>query len=198
MGNPLLRVPAQPITIDDDAPTSPAKQDKSLYAGIIYAGSIDNSATETNELITDLFDTAAATKGVGIAAPQIGVSLQVIVIASGPNARYPDAPVCDPFAVINPVIQWMSGETEKDWEGCLSLPGIRGLVTRSKKIKVLGSIFPAKEPVIMEYDGFIARIFQHEIDHLQGKLFIDIVERTLDLVTEQEYAKIRAAKDSSS
>jgi peptide deformylase len=165
LGNPLLRVPARAVSIGDDVPA--------------------------NELITDLLDTVAATKGVGIAAPQIGVLLQIIVIASGPNARYPDAPTVGPFAIINPIIQWLSDETEKDWEGCLSIPGIRGLVTRSKQIRVLGGIFPSHKPVIMEYEGFAARVFQHEIDHLQGKLFIDRVESTLDLVTEQEYARIR-------
>jgi len=121
--------------------------------------------------------------GIGLSAIQIGILKSVSVI----RARKDSFPV----VLMNPVVTELGTEKTIYLEGCLSIPGIRGLVTRSKQIRVLGGIFPSHKPVIMEYEGFAARVFQHEIDHLQGKLFIDRVESTLDLVTEQEYARIR-------
>jgi peptide deformylase len=93
-----------------------------------------------------------------------------------------------PFFVINPCIIWQSEELEKDWEGCLSLPGIRGFVPRSKHIKVRYQTRDA-EWVETDYTGFLARVFQHEYDHLIGHVFIDRIDSTLDIIMEAEWRK---------
>lgn len=142
-------------------------------------------------LIDDLFATVAAENGMGIAAPQVSISQRIIILSPKPNARYPYAPVMKPTAMINPEMTWASSDSEKDWEGCLTVPGIRGLVPRHRAIRVR---YQTREGVRIEtqYEGFLARVFQHEVDHLDGLVFLDRVESTLDLATENEWQKIIA------
>ena len=123
------------------------------------------------DLLTDLMDTMAAANGAGLAAPQIGVDLQVVVFGSDDtNPRYPDAPLV-PFTVLcNPVITPVRDEEEDGWEGCLSVPGMRGVVPRYKFIRYHG--FDEKGRTIdRTVEGFHARVVQHECDHLIGKLY---------------------------
>jgi peptide deformylase len=127
--------------------------------------------------------------GVGIAAPQVGKSIRLFIMAPNPNPRYPDAPTMAPTAIINPVIVHVSTEMEKGWEGCLSVPGFRGLVPRHCEIEVqyldrMGQSHSA------HFTGFLARLFQHEFDHLEGILY---PERMIDgdpLVTLVEFTAI--------
>ena len=139
-------------------------------------------------LIDDMLATVADANGVGIAAPQVFESLSLFIVASRPTARYPGAPEMEPLAMINPEIFWASEEKEKGWEGCLSIPGIRGVVPRHRRIGVryLTRTGELREE---EYADFLARVFQHEFDHVQGMLFIDRVESTLELMTEKEYLR---------
>jgi len=108
-----------------------------------------------------------------------------------PNARYPDAPTMVPTAVINPHISWASAENEKGWEACLSLPGIHGLVPRHKAVRVCYTN-RENEQVEIEYEGFLARVFLHELDHLNGMVFIDRVASTRDIMMEKEWLKMIA------
>lgn len=125
---------------------------------------------ELHALITDMFDTMRAAGGAGLAAPQIGVNLQVIIFGFGQNSRYPEAPPVPETVLINPVLRPLSDETVDDWEGCLSVPGLRGIVPRWKKLHYVG--FDALGSVISrEVDGFHARVVQHECDHLAGILY---------------------------
>jgi peptide deformylase len=137
-------------------------------------------------LIEDMLVTVADANGVGIAAPQVFEALSLFIVSSHPNPRYPHAPAMEPTAIINPEIIWVSDEKESGWEGCLSIPGLRGLVPRHLKI---GVRFQTRRGELREeqYEDFLARVFQHEFDHVQGMVFIDRVESTLDLVTEKEY-----------
>ena len=163
LGNPTLRKIAEPITNVGDS--------------------------EIQKLIDEMLVTLQQSKGVGLAAPQIGRSLQLVIIASHPNERYPNAPQMEATAMINPQIISRSAEIEKDWEGCLSVPMIRGLVPRYRAIEVEYTDRQGDQQNAKLTD-FVARIFQHEYDHLQGKVFLDRVETNLDLVSEQEYYKI--------
>lgn len=140
------------------------------------------------ELVDDLLTTAAVKNGVGIAAPQVAEGLQLFIVASWPNRRYPHAPTMDPTAMINPRMLSHSDDQVKGWEGCLSVPGQRGLVPRYREIEVLYLDRYGKEQRRC-FQDFIARIFQHEYDHLQGMVFLDRVERPEDLLTEAEYEK---------
>ncbi len=149
----------------------------------------DIHAEQIQNLIDDLLLTCHNANGMGIAAPQTYHAKRIFIMSSQPNARYPYAPVMEPEVVINPEITWQSDAIEKDWEGCLTLPGLRGLVPRRTKIKVR---YTNREKVKVErvYEGFLARIFQHELDHLNGKVFIDRVESTLDIVMEKEFQRM--------
>ena len=149
----------------------------------------DFSNREIQQLIDEMLITLQESKGVGLAAPQIGRSLQLVIIASRPNERYPNAPQMEATAMINPQIISHSSETQKDWEGCLSVPMIRGLVPRYLEIEVEYTDRQGDRQTAKLTD-FVARIFQHEYDHLQGKVFLDRVETNLDLVSEPEYYKI--------
>ena len=122
-------------------------------------------------LVSDLFDTMKAASGAGIAAPQIGVDLQVVIFGTdAPNARYPDAPPVPRTVLLNPVIAPVGDEEEEGWEGCLSVPGLRGLVPRWRRVHYTG--FDAYgDPIDRTVDGFHARVVQHECDHLRGKLY---------------------------
>lgn len=150
---------------------------------------IDVNDADIRRIIEDMQTTLAATQGVGIAAPQISESKQIIIIASRPTLRYPSAPLMAPTVMINPSFQALSDVLDKDWEGCLSIPGIRALVSRYRNISIC-YIDQQGERVESEFSGFVARIFQHEFDHLEGKTYLDRVENNIDIVAESEFIKL--------
>jgi peptide deformylase len=122
-------------------------------------------------LIADMRETMAAVNGAGLAAPQIGVNLQVVIFGSmARNPRYPDRPLVPPTVLINPVIVPLGTDEEEDWEGCLSVPGLRGVVPRWSRIRYTGTDEKG-QPIDRTVDGFHARVVQHECDHLIGKLY---------------------------
>jgi peptide deformylase len=125
---------------------------------------------ELQALIDDMFDTMEAANGAGLAAPQIGVDLQLVIFGFTKNDRYPDAPPVPRTVLINPAIVPLSDEEEEGWEGCLSVPGLRGVVPRFARIRYSG-FDPAGQPIEREAEGFHARVVQHECDHLLGKLY---------------------------
>lgn len=121
-------------------------------------------------LIQDMFDTMAALTGAGLAAPQIGVSARVVIFGIGANPRYPEAEPVPTTVLINPTIEVLSADTDDGWEGCLSVPGMRGLVRRFTRLRYRG--FDARgEAFTREASGFHARVVQHECDHLDGILY---------------------------
>ena len=122
------------------------------------------------ELIADMFDTMHAADGAGLAAPQIGVNLQLVIFGFKQNQRYPDAPPVPETVLINPVLTPLSQETAEDWEGCLSVPGLRGVVPRWTQLRYEG-LDEHGAPIRREVDGFHARVVQHECDHLAGILY---------------------------
>lgn len=160
LGNPVLRRQAEAIT--------------------------EISDPRLQSLIDDLISTTIKSNGVGIAAPQVSQSDRLFIVASRPNPRYPQAPLMEPTAMINPKIVSHSTEQEKGWEGCLSVPGIRGLVPRFQTIEVE---YRDRNGQLQQQQltDFVARIFQHEYDHLEGILFLDRVESDQDWLTEAEY-----------
>lgn len=162
LGNPVLRLRAQAVD--------------------------DVHGTETRQLIAAMRDALAGTQGVGLAAPQIGVSRRIIIVASRPTPRYPHAPDMEPAVMINPGYRPLSATREKGWEGCLSIPGIRALVPRHTDI---GIHYTDEHGHLVESElnGFVARIFQHEIDHLDGMVYLDRVEDNRDIFSESEYLK---------
>ncbi|HEY9481060.1 MAG TPA: peptide deformylase [Candidatus Paceibacterota bacterium] len=147
--------------------------------------------TKIQELIDDMIFTCNKVDGVGISAPQVFQPLRIFVMASRPSARYPYAPVMEPTAMINPLLITWSDVTPKGWEGCLSIPGIRGQVPRSKEI-VAGYLDRHGQWHQKEFDGFLAKIFLHELDHLDGIVFLDRTD-SRDLVVESEFQKLVAA-----
>lgn len=162
LGNPLLRAKAQFVENIQDR--------------------------RIQKLINNLIATVNQANGVGIAAPQVAHSDRLFIVASRPNPRYPNAPEMEPTAMINPRILAHSSEIVKGWEGCLSIPGIRGSVPRYQAIEVEYSDRNGKLQK-QELTDFVARVFQHEYDHLDGIVFLDRLESTQDLITEQEYQK---------
>lgn len=164
LGHPVLRQIAEPVDEIDDG---------------------------VQQLIDDLFATSEAANGAGIAAPQVHVSSRVFILSIKPSPRYPNAPEVEPTAVINPEILWVSEEREKDWEGCLSIPGIRGRVPRPTAIRVRYQGLDG-EYVERKFSGFAARVFLHENDHLEGRTWLDHVEDNRDIVTEKEYLRLLA------
>jgi len=167
IGNPVLRSPALPIQ------------------------NIQTPAVQT--LIDNLLKTVKKGNCLGIAAPQVSERLQLFIVASRPNLRYLNAPTMEPMAMINPQILAYSDDTEKGWEGCLSVPGMRGLVARSREIKISYSDRYGEQHTQV-FTDFVARIIQHEYDHINGKVFLDRVESTLDMMSETEYhARIACA-----
>ena len=122
-------------------------------------------------LVADMFETMRAVNGAGLAAPQIAVDLQLVIFGTDAvNPRYPDAPLIPRTVLLNPVITPLGSEEEVGWEGCLSVPGLRGMVPRWSRIRYTG-FDPFGEPIEREADGFHARVVQHECDHLIGKLY---------------------------
>ena len=167
LGNPVLQTPAAPV--------------------------VDFEDPQLQRYLATMSRLMHERQGVGIAAPQIGVGLQIMIVASRPNPRYPDAPTMEPAVLLNPVIQWQSPDQVKDWEGCLSVPGIRGLVERPKAVRVAYSDREGRSRSVA-WDGFPARIFLHEYDHFIGKTFIDRVSSSHDLYTEKEYLRLLERK----
>lgn len=166
LGNEVLRRPAQEIK--------------------------DIKNSNIQNLIEDMIATVADANAVGLAAPQVYESIRLMIVWSRPNARYPKAPAMEPLAVINPEITYYSEELETSWEGCLSTPGIRALVPRHKSIKV--SFYNrAGEHISAEYGDFVARIFQHEYDHLEGVMFLDRVTSSKDIMMEKEWQKLMSS-----
>jgi peptide deformylase len=125
---------------------------------------------ELRVLIDDMFDTMAHANGAGLAAPQVGVDLQVVIFGFDSNPRYPDAPMVPKTVLINPVLEPLSDEMEEGWEGCLSVPGLRGVVPRHARLKYSG-FDPMGNRIERVADGFHARVVQHECDHLIGVLY---------------------------
>ncbi len=125
---------------------------------------------ELHELLTDMRDTMAALNGAGLAAPQIGVSLQVVIFGVGKNPRYPQAEEVPYTVLINPVLEAVDDVMEDGWEGCLSVPGMRGLVPRHKRLRYRG-VDPQGQPIDRTVSDFHARVVQHEVDHLNGILY---------------------------
>lgn len=145
MGDPRLLRIAQPVTVFD--------------------------SDELHLLITDLLDTMRAADGAGLAAPQIGVDLQVVIFGSGaPNPRYPQAPPVPRTVLINPLITPLDDAQEEDWEGCLSVPGLRAKVPRYQRVRYVG-FDQFGDAIDRTVEGFHARVVQHECDHLTGKLY---------------------------
>ncbi|OUR87440.1 peptide deformylase [Gammaproteobacteria bacterium 42_54_T18] len=167
LGNPILRVQAEKV--------------------VSFAG----SGAETSRLlyiVEQMREVMQDRDGVGIAAPQIGISQQILIIASRPNERYPEAPFIEPVVMINPIINSKSSQTEKGWEGCLSVPGIRGYVSRAVQVNV-SFVDMDGAPQCWGLEGFPARIFLHEYDHLIGLTFLDRIDSVADLISENELAK---------
>ncbi|NCJ07398.1 peptide deformylase [Synechococcales cyanobacterium C] len=163
LGNPLLRQSAATVT--------------------------DIQAPATQAFIEQMLTTLYEAEGVGISAPQLGLSAQILIVASHPNPRYPQAPTMNPVVMINPQILAYAEERMPDWEGCLSVPGLRGLVPRHRSVQ-MQYCDRNGTPQKLELTDFPARIFQHEYDHLHGYVFLDRVNTTLDLSTEQEYQRL--------
>jgi peptide deformylase len=144
MGDPLLLQVAQPVERFD--------------------------TPELRELLQDMKDTMASLNGAGLAAPQIGVSLQVVIFGVGKNPRYPQAEEVPFTELLNPVLEPLSDAMEEGWEGCLSVPGMRGLVPRYVDLRYRG-FDPRGEAIDRRVSGFHARVVQHEVDHLLGILY---------------------------
>ena len=125
---------------------------------------------ELEALIADMFDTMWAVNGAGLAAPQIGVNLQLVIFGFKKNTRYPDAPEVPETVLINPTLTPLSDDTEEGWEGCLSVPGLRGVVPRFSKLRYTG-FDQSGQLIDRTVDGFHARVVQHECDHLIGVLY---------------------------
>ena len=137
-------------------------------------------------LVADMFDTMHAVNGAGLAAPQIGVDLQLVIFGTdAPNPRYPDAPLVPRTVLLNPVITPIGDAEEDGWEGCLSVPGLRGLVPRYTRIRYEGML-PDGSRLDREVGGWHARVVQHELDHLDGILYPQRMTDLKDLVFESE------------
>lgn len=125
---------------------------------------------ELEDLIADMFETMHAVSGAGLAAPQIGINLRLVIFGFGQNNRYPDAPPVPETVLINPTLTPLSDQIEEDWEGCLSVPGMRGMVPRFARLRYQGFDQHGR-PIDREVDGFHARVVQHEADHVDGILY---------------------------
>ena len=125
---------------------------------------------ELDSIIEDMIDTMKENDGAGLAAPQIGLGMQLVIFGFDSNERYPEADQVPFTVLINPVITPIGDEEEDGWEGCLSVPGLMGVVPRFKKIRYQGKDQHGNE-IDREVDGFHARVVQHECDHLIGKLY---------------------------
>ncbi|MFT3755839.1 MAG: peptide deformylase [Pseudoxanthomonas sp.] len=134
------------------------------------ADPVDHFGGEIRDLAGDMFETMDIAGGVGLAAPQIALSQRIIVFGFEQSERYPGAPPVPRTALVNPVIEPLSGEIEDGWEGCLSIPGLRAVIPRWKHIRYRGYDLEGK-CIEREAEGFHARVVQHEVDHLDGILY---------------------------
>ena len=162
MGHPLLRQVAQPVT--------------------------QFATPALSELVRDMLDTMRANDGAGLAAIQIGVLQRVVVFELASNPRYPDAEPVPLTVLVNPEIEFLGEEQVSGWEGCLSVPDLRGVVRRHAKIR-LRALDRHGEPIDRVVQGVTAGTFQHECDHLDGKLFVDRVEDPRTLCTWKEFER---------
>lgn len=160
LGNPILRRHAKPVS--------------------------DVNSEATQSVIADMQATLSGSNGIGLAAPQIGESLQIVIIASRPNSRYPAAPNMEAVLMVNPQVEIVDKTIHKDWEGCLSIPGIRARVPRYKALRV-DYIDHYGQQASLQLTDFVARVFQHEFDHLQGRVYLDRVEDNAEIIAENEY-----------
>ena len=180
-GNPLLRRQSETVATASFSAIPPASLSTQSDEGFQH-------------LIDDLLALTLQSNGVGIAAPQVGIGQRLMIVASRPNVRYPDAPEMEPMAMINPRLLDRSDKVVSGWEGCLSVPGQRGWVPRSEAIQV-EYLDRWGDRYSTCLQGFIARIFQHELDHLDGILFPDRVEKADDLVSEVEFLERLSRQD---
>ncbi len=163
LGSPILRQKAKPVAnIFDD---------------------------EVQRLIDKMLVTVKHERGVGLAAPQVGESLRLFIISPEGKQRYPHCHVDETLVVINPQIKPLTNKTDSDWEGCLSIPGIRGKVPRVTGIEV-SYLNRLGEHKIEQYFDFVARIFLHENDHLDGIVFLDRMSDPRKIITDKEYIKL--------
>ena len=128
------------------------------------------ATAELQELVADMFETMRSVNGAGLAAPQIGVDLQLVIFGFNRNDRYPDAPPVPETVLLNPVVEPIGDAIEEGWEGCLSVPGLRGVVPRFARVRYRGVDIEGR-PLEREAEGFHARVVQHECDHLVGTLY---------------------------
>jgi peptide deformylase len=162
MGNPLLREVADEFTPEEI------------------------KSAETKILLEDMWDSLAAVGGIGLAAPQIGISKQLTVIKlSEESDRYPDMEDTEAFVIFNPKITVLDETEQGFWEGCLSVPGLRGFVERPRSIRV-DYLDENAESMYIEVEDFLATVFQHELDHLIGKLYVDRMKDITTLMFEDE------------
>ena len=162
MGNPLLREVADEFTPEEI------------------------KSAETKILLEDMWDSLAAVGGIGLAAPQIGISKQLTVIKlSEESDRYPDIEDTEAFVIFNPKITVLDETEQGFWEGCLSVPGLRGFVERPRSIRV-DYLDENAESMYIEVEDFLATVFQHELDHLIGKLYVDRMKDITTLMFEDE------------
>ncbi len=164
LGHPVLRRVAEPVPVD--AIRSP----------------------EIQRLIDDMIETMHEHSGVGLAAPQVHVSRRVIVLESAANPRYPDKPPVPLAVCVNPALTFLTDEAEEDWEGCLSIPDLRGRVPRVRRLR-LTAYDRHGDRVELEAAGWHARILQHECDHLDGTLFVDRMPDLSTLTYLAEHAR---------
>tara|TARA_B100000768_G_C11265645_1_gene370944 strand:- start:1092 stop:1625 length:534 start_codon:yes stop_codon:yes gene_type:complete len=156
----------------------------------LTARNVENIKSDNiQNFIDDLLHYVSEVNGMGISAPQVDHSLRLFIMSSKPNTRYPHAPSMQPTVIINPEIISVAKKVEKDWEGCLSVPSIRALVPRHQSI-IARYTTRNGEQVEATYYGFLARVFQHELDHLNGIVFIDRVKDNHDMMAEQEWLKL--------
>ena len=172
MGPPLLRQAAENVAYDEI------------------------KSEEFSQLIRDMYDTMKQEGGIGIAAPQIGVSKQVAIIELPEDSeRYEEVEKTPLLVIINPVLTVLDNEKKGYWEGCLSVPGLRGYVERPQKIKVEFTDLDLKKQTL-ELDGFLATVFQHELDHLSGTLYVDKIKDTKHLSYEEEFIQFFRDEDT--
>lgn len=150
----------------------------------------------TSEILAiadEMLATLEASGGVGLAAPQVFISKRLVIVASKPTQRYPYAPLMPATVMINPSFVALSDEKQKDWEGCLSIPSIRALVPRYQSIRVSYTDLTGQR-LEVDFEGFVARVFQHEYDHLNGLVYLDRVETNQDIISETMFLKLIANK----
>ncbi len=170
LGNPVLRKKGEPVPVED-IPSEPIQR-----------------------LIDDMIDTMREYSGVGLAAPQVHESRQILTLEAEGNPRYSDVPEIELMVLINPKIEKFSNEMDEDWEGCLSLTDIWGKVRRATAITV--SAYDREgTPVTIEAEGFLARVLQHEIDHVYGKVFVDRMTDMSTLSFGRERMRYSAHED---